>query len=58
MVSRRVEMHPDGDFLTARIPSEQLDFVPTRAWNPSPSVHHRTDPYDVPETVEIGVKST
>jgi hypothetical protein len=58
MGAHHFETKPDGEFLTAHITAADLGFPPSGLWNPSPSVHHRTEPYEVPEEVEIGLKIT
>lgn len=34
----------------------ELGFTPERIWNPSPSREHRTTPYPVPQTLQIGIR--
>jgi hypothetical protein len=41
--------------LIAKITARALRFTPARVWNPSPSIRHRTSPYDVPKSLRIGV---
>jgi hypothetical protein len=45
----------EGDFLVRRIGPEELDFLPRRIWNPSPSVKHRTEPYPLPHALDVGI---
>lgn len=44
--------------LIATLPAQALGFRPARVWNPSPSIHHRTAPYEVPKSLGIGVRDT
>lgn len=46
---------PDGDRLVAAVGEEHCGFGPTGMWNPSPSVEHRTEPYDLPYSLDIGI---
>jgi hypothetical protein len=42
--------------LTLRLSASDLGFTPRSAWNPSPSVSHRTEPYDLPITLDVGIR--
>ncbi len=48
----------EGDLLVARLSPSQIGFAPERVWNPSPSVRHRTEPYEVPRRIEMGIRGT
>ena len=56
MSSAQIVLVPDGDRLVARIGVAELGLTPAAIWNPSPSVQHRTEPYDVPMDLHIGVR--
>ncbi|MBN1555144.1 MAG: hypothetical protein JXA11_10390 [Phycisphaerae bacterium] len=47
-----------GNVLKLRISPKMLGFSPARVWNPSPDNLHRTEPYDVPQRIEIGMRTT
>jgi len=53
-----VAFKPCRNGLTARLNAALLGFEPKRLWNPSPSERHRTEPYEIPARVEIGVRGT
>ncbi|MFW6060750.1 MAG: hypothetical protein ACODAQ_11255 [Phycisphaeraceae bacterium] len=42
--------------LRAVVTPEQLGIAPTQVWNPSPSSAHRGEPYDLPQTLTVGVR--
>lgn len=44
-----------GETLLATVSREHLGFDPTRVWNPSPSRHHRVEPYSLPQVIRIGM---
>ena len=50
-----VEYVIEGDLLTCRVGADRLGFTAERIWNPSPSVLHRTEAYDVPYSLDIGI---
>jgi len=58
MVETRIEPRPDGELLVAQVPASQLGLRPARLWNPSPTVDHRTEPYEVPKRVRMGIRVT
>ncbi|MCX6993985.1 MAG: hypothetical protein NT011_12700 [Kiritimatiellaeota bacterium] len=53
-----VPMKPQGECLIGRVTAETIGFMPSRVWNPSPSEQHRTEPYDLPMTIQIGIYPT
>ena len=58
MASKRVEFGMDGDCLVAQATASEIGIRPERVWNPSPSVDHRTEPYEVPRKLEMGIRGT
>ncbi len=55
---KKFMMRPWGQVLFARIGIEELGFIPTRVWNPSPSQSHDTRPYPLPKTIRTGTRVT
>ncbi|MDO9542235.1 MAG: hypothetical protein Q7J98_07930 [Kiritimatiellia bacterium] len=53
-----VPLVPRGECLIGQVTNETIGFVSSRVWNPSPSNQHRTEPYDLPMTIRIGIEST
>lgn len=51
----RVSFNAQGDALVAHVAPEQLGGSICRVWNPSPSKSHRTEPYELPQTIRVGV---
>jgi hypothetical protein len=56
MISPSIAFRVDGDLLVAHASPGDLGFTPRQVWNPSPSVQHRTEPYDVPKTLHISIE--
>lgn len=48
----------DGETLVVHLSPGELGLIPERIWNPSPSREHRTEPYELPKTIGIGVFAT
>ena len=48
---------PTQEGLECWLSKDALGFTPERIWNPSPARDHRTEPYPVPQALEIGVLS-
>lgn len=44
--------------LEARLSPQELGFVPTAVWNPSPTIYHVTDPWPLPKEIVIGPEIT
>ncbi len=53
--SKEFQFEPSGEYAVCRLSPGDLPFTPTAVWNPSPSTEHRTAPYDLPHTLEIGI---
>jgi len=58
MSCRWARLRVDGDVLVADAKAGLIGFAPERVWNPSPTVGHRTDPYDVPQRLQMGIRIT
>ena len=50
-----LDIEPREESVVATLSASALGSPIRRIWNPSPSVKHRTEPYDVPQTLRIGV---
>ena len=50
------QFEASGDILSVRLTADELGFTPERVWNPSPSRTHRTEPYPVPQALQIGIQ--
>lgn len=55
---KTIPLQPAGQFLRAVAPADELGFAVKNVWNPSPSRHHRVEPYPVPKVLRIGVAGT
>ncbi len=55
MKSTSFKFRTDGEKLIVNLSPEELGLTPERIWNPSPSRKHRTEPYELPKTLGIGV---
>lgn len=42
--------------LKLRIDRDAMGLTPTAVWNPSPSLHHRTTPHELPMSLKLGVR--
>jgi hypothetical protein len=55
-VQQIMTFEPEGDMLCAHLSPGDFGFIPEQVWNPSPSVRHRTAPYELPMTVTTGIQ--
>jgi hypothetical protein len=54
-VARAFGFEPDGDSLVLRLGRAHIGFPCHAAWNPNPSLQHRTSPYPLPIRLTLGM---
>jgi len=54
--SRNFVFQTSDKKLQLTLSASELGFAPLTIWNPSPSVHHRLTPYDVPQKIHLGMR--
>lgn len=55
MKSDRFAFTPAAEAIVAELTPAELGLTPARVWNPSPSRQHRTEPYELPQALHVGI---
>ena len=55
MADKKAMFTASKESLVVKLSPAELGLKPRRVWNPSPSNRHRTKPYDLPQSLSIGI---